>query len=132
MNPLDLKNLLVKNTVHAPNLREEKKNKDFDIYKLKSDQPIPVIFTELDFKNLRKALNFVIFVDYPKLTALAEYLKDVAKISNTLKIPIPWILPTGLEINQQFYDKKNLKVKPFFYTKNLISLTVLNKNQFIK
>jgi hypothetical protein len=56
---------------------------------LKSDHPIPVIFTELDFKNLRKALNFVIFVDYPKLTALAEYLKDIAKISNTLKIPIP-------------------------------------------
>jgi DNA-directed RNA polymerase len=132
MNPLDLKNLLVKNTVQTPILREEKRNKDYYIYKLKSDQPIPVIFTELDFKNLRKALNFVIFVDYPKLTALAEYLKDVAKISNTLKIPIPWILPTGLEINQQFYEKKTLKVKPFFYTKNLISLTVLNKNQFNK
>jgi hypothetical protein len=53
----------------------------------------------------RKALKFVIFVDYPKLTALAEYLKGVATISNTLNIPIPWILPTGLVINQQFYDK---------------------------
>jgi len=80
-------------------------NKDFDIYKLKFDLPIPVIFTELDFKNLRKALKFVIFVDYPKLTALAEYFKDVATVSNTLKIPIPWILPTGLVLNQQFYDK---------------------------
>ena len=106
------------------------KDKEYYIYKLKSDLPIPVIFTELDFKNLRKALNFVIFVDYPKLTALAEYLKGVAKISNTLKIPIPWILPTGLVINQQFYDKKTLKVKPFIYTKNLINLTVLNKKKF--
>jgi hypothetical protein len=73
---------------------------------LKSNLTIPVIFTELDFKNLRKALKFVIFVDYPKLSALAEYLKDVATVSNTLNIPIPWILPTGLVINQQFYDKK--------------------------
>jgi len=79
--------------------------KDFYIYNLKSDLPIPVIFTELDFKNLRKALKFVIFVDYPKLSALAEYLKDVATVSNTLNIPIPWILPTGLVKNQQFYDK---------------------------
>ena len=30
-------------------------NKDFYIYKLKSELPIPVIFTELDFQNLRKA-----------------------------------------------------------------------------
>ena len=106
--------------------------KDFYIYKLKSDLPLAVILTELDFKNLRKALKFVIFVDYPKLTDLAEYLKGIAKISNTLNIPIPWILPTGLVINQQFYDKKTLKVKPFVYQKNLVNLTVLNKNQFNK
>lgn len=79
--------------------------KDFYIYKLKSDLSIPEIFTELDFKNLRKALKFVIFVDYPKLTALAEYLKGVATVSNTLNIPISWILPTGLVINQQFLIK---------------------------
>jgi hypothetical protein len=63
--------------------------KDFYIYKLKAEIPIPVIFTELDFKNLRKALKFVIFVDYPKLSALGEYLKGIATVSNTLKIPIP-------------------------------------------
>jgi DNA-directed RNA polymerase len=122
-----------KNPNYSENLNTDLgKDKDYYIYKLKSDLPIPIIFTELDFKNLRKALKFVIFVDYPKLTALAEYLKGIAKISNTLKIPIPWILPSGLEINQQFYDKKTLKVKPFVYTKNLLNLTVLNKNQFNK
>jgi len=109
--------------------------KDYYIYKLKSDLSSlrqEMILTELDFKNLRKALNFVIFVDYPKLTDLAEYLKGIAKISNTLNIPIPWILPIGLVINQQFYDKKTLKVKPFVYQKNLVNLTVLNKNQYNK
>lgn len=108
------------------------KNKDFYIYKLKSDLKNTVIFTELDFQNLRKALQIVIFVDYPKLSALAEYLKDIAKVSNSLNIPIPWILPTGLVINQQYYDKKTLKVKPFVYQKNLVNITVLNKNKFNK
>jgi hypothetical protein len=108
------------------------KNKDFYIYKLKSDLKKTVIFTELDFQNLRKALQIVIFVDYPKLSALAEYLKDIAKVSNSLNIPIPWILPTGLVINQQYFDKKTLKVKPFVYQKNLVNITVLNKNKFNK
>ena len=35
----------------------------------------------------------------------------------------PWILPTGLVINQQFFDKKTLKVKPFIDTFN---------NQFVR
>lgn len=106
------------------------KDKDYYIYKLKSDHPNPVIFTELDLKNLRKALSFVIFVDYPKLRALSIYLKLIAKVSNTLQIPIPWILPTGLEINQQFYNKEIIKVKPFTYTKNLLNLSVLDKKNF--
>ena len=109
---------------------DNEKDKYYYIYKMKLDLSVPVFFTELDFKHLRRALSFVIFVEYPKLSALAEYLKSIAKVSNILKIPIPWILPTGLEINQQFYDKENIKVKPFTYTKNLLNLTVLNKKKF--
>lgn len=65
-----------------------------------------IMFNELDFKNLKSALNIVIFIDYPKLSNLLNYLKDIAKVSNELNIPIPWILPTGLVVNQQFYQKK--------------------------
>jgi hypothetical protein len=72
------------------------------LYKLKSEPNI--IFTELDFKNFRKVLNIVIFVDYPKLNSLLSYLKNIANVSNILKIPIPWILPTGLVVNQQFFE----------------------------
>nr|QWO71370.1 RNA polymerase [Termitomyces sp. T123] len=104
---------------------------DYYIYKMKSNlTEKPVFFTELDFQNLRKALKFVIFIDYPKLTALSEYLKGIAKVSKILNIPIPWILPNGLVIKQQFYDKKTLKIKPFIYTKNLLNLTILDKTQF--
>jgi hypothetical protein len=76
-----------------------------------------VVFNDLDFKHLRDALNIVIFIDYPKLSSLLNYLKDIAKVSNKLKIPIPWILPTGLVVNQQFYLKETIRVKPFIYKK---------------
>jgi len=97
------------------------------VNRLKSDPSI--IFTELDFQNLRKALNIVIFVDYPKLSALLEYLKTVADVSNKLNIPIPWILPTGLVVKQQFNAKETIKVKPFNYTKNLLNLTLTRKDK---
>jgi hypothetical protein len=97
------------------------------VFRLKSDPSI--VFTELDFQSLRKALNIVIFVDYPKLSALLDYLKTIADISNTLNIPIPWILPTGLVVKQQFFAKETIKVKPFNYTKNLLNLTVTRKDK---
>jgi hypothetical protein len=59
----------------------------FYVYRLKSYPS--VIFTELEFKNLRKALTNAIYLDYPKLSALLDYLKTIADISNKLKIPIP-------------------------------------------
>jgi DNA-directed RNA polymerase len=101
---------------------------DYYIYSLKTAPS--VLFNELDFKHLRDALNIVIFIDYPKLSSLLNYLKDIAKVSNKLKIPIPWILPTGLVVNQQFYKKKTIRVKPFIYTKNVLNLTVAIKDKF--
>ena len=76
------------------------------------------MFNELDFKHLRDALNIVIFIDYTKLSNFLTYLKDIAKVSNKLKIPIPWIFPTGLVVNQQFYLKKTIRVKPFIKKNN--------------
>ena len=40
------------------------------VYRLKSDPSI--IFTELDFQNLRQALHNAIYIDYPKLHALLD------------------------------------------------------------
>jgi len=80
--------------VKNPNFTESSitnmdKNNDYYLYVPKIKKSTAVIYKEIDFKNLRKALNFVLFIDYPKLTALAEYLKDIANISNKLKLPIP-------------------------------------------
>jgi hypothetical protein len=104
------------------------KNKDYYIYKLKSDPS--VVFFDYDFQILRKALNLVILVDYPKLTLLLKYLKDVANVSNKLNLAIPWSLPSGLVVNQQFFLKDTIKVKPFKYTKNLLNLSINLKNEF--
>jgi DNA-dependent RNA polymerase len=110
-------------------------HKDYYVYVLKSDKSKNekvLTFKEIDFKNLRKALNISIFVDYPKLTALAEYLKGIANVANKLEIQIPWYLPSGLEINQQFFKTEVIKIKPFAYTKNVVNLSVLNKTKFNK
>ena len=115
------------NKLKNPNYKQNE-DENFYIYKLKT---IPsVVFNELDFKHLRTALNIVIFIDYPKLSSLLDYLKDIAKVSNILKIPIPWILPTGLVVNQQFFLKETIRVKPFFYKKNMLNLTVAIKDKY--
>jgi len=66
------------------------------------------------------------------LTALAEYLKGVANVANKLEIMIPWYLPTGSIVNQQYYKTETIKIKPFAYTKNIVNLSVLNKTKFNK
>ena len=75
-------------------------------YLFKWGQTHDIILKDLDFSNLRQALNYVIFVDYPRLSELLVYLKDIAKVSNKLKIPVIWKLPSGLIINQQFMIKR--------------------------
>jgi DNA-directed RNA polymerase len=102
----------------------------FYVYELKSDHSI--VFTETDFRNLRKILNIVIFEDFPKLKELVGYLKTIADISNKLNLPIPWILPTGFVVQQQFHATETLKVKPFIYSKNLLNLTAIKKDEINK
>lgn len=104
-------------------------NKTKESYYIHKDNP-NIIFKDIDFKNLRKALNVVIFLDYPKLTALSLYLKNIAKVANILNIPVPWILPSGLEIKQQYYAKETIRVKPYTYNKNTFNFTILNKKEF--
>jgi DNA-directed RNA polymerase len=106
----------------------EEVKEDLFIYILKKDKNI--VFSEFDFRILSKVLNKIIFVDYPKLNELVKYLKQISNISNKLEIPIPWVLPTGLVVNQQFYKTKTLKVKPFLYTNNLLNLNIMIKDQY--
>ncbi len=106
----------------------DKNYKELYLYKLKKNPSI--IFKESDFNILGKTLDKVIFSDYPRLKQFKEYLRKIAKISNKLKIPIPWNLPTGLVVKQQFHHKKTIKIKPFIYSKTLLNLTVAIKGKY--
>ena len=99
-----------------------------DKYMFKFDNNI--IFKEIDFQILRKALISVLLNDFPRLKSFINYLKDIAKISNELEIQIPWILPTGLIVQQQYYAKKKIKVKPYIYSKDLLTLNIPIKTKF--
>nr|YP_010697841.1 hypothetical protein P1S03_mgp04 [Porodaedalea chrysoloma]WCF76802.1 hypothetical protein [Porodaedalea chrysoloma] len=99
-----------------------------DEYRLKNNNKI--MLKEIDFINLNKALNLALFKDSPKLLNLLNYFKDVAKIANKLGIFIPWTLPSGLNVQQQFFAIKKVKVKPFIYTKDLLTLQIYDKNAF--
>lgn len=96
-------------------------------YKLKNSESL---YLDIDFQNIRIILYFVIFNDYTKLKKLLEYLKSIANVSNKLKIPIPWILPLGLEVRQQFYKSEILEIKLNPYTKNILNLGIIDKTKF--
>lgn len=103
-------------------------SKDLQIYVLKKDKNI--LFNEIDFLSLTKALNKVLYKDFPKLDSLLKYFKTIAHIANTLGCFIPWSLPTGLLVKQQYYGDNHIELKPFIYSKNVLSLKVTDKTKF--
>jgi DNA-directed RNA polymerase len=89
-----------------------------------------ITFKEIDFTSLRVALHIVLYKEFPKLKRLLKYFIKIASISNNLKLPIPWNLPSGFFVQQQFYTKKKTKAKPFLYSKDLLNITTVDKNKF--
>jgi hypothetical protein len=45
--------------------------------------------------------------------------------SYNLGLPISLILHNGLEVSQHFKQTETIKVKPFYYTKNLLNFPCL-------
>ena len=88
-----------------------------------------IVFKDEDFYTLAKIINICLFNDFPKVENLLNYFKNIAKISNKLEIYIPWSLPTGLNVKQNYYANKTIKLKLFIYTKDLLNLNILDKNK---
>lgn len=108
-------------------LKENFLKKDNKYIKLNNPD---IILFEKDFHNLRKALDLVLNLDLPNLKKLVEYFKIVARICNRLGLQIPWILPSGLFVQQRYYATTKFKVKPFIYTKDLLTLNIPDKFRF--
>jgi DNA-directed RNA polymerase len=89
-----------------------------------------VVFKDIDFKILCTTLYSALYLDFPRLKLLLNYLKDISKIANKLNISIPWALPTGLTVKQKYYGSTKVKLKPFLYTKDILTLNVYDKKNF--
>ena len=76
-----------------------------------------------------KILRDIIRKDFTKIHNLAKYLRNVAKLFNTLNIPIFWALPSGLNIYQSYLESKSITISPFTYSKAKLNLKVSNKDK---
>jgi hypothetical protein len=86
--------------------------------------------TRKEIETIADAIFAIIYKYFPKLISLTRYFKQVSKISNNLNIPIPWTLPTGLRINQQFFNTTQIFIKPFSYEKDTLKIEILNPKKF--
>ena len=96
-------------------------------YKSKEDGN--VILHSSDFNSIGKALREVLEYKFPKLKLLLDYLEEIAKVCSILQIPIMWTLPSGLVVKQGYLTEDEIRIKPFFFHKNRISLKTLNKDK---
>ena len=75
-------------------------------------------------------MYYCLYRFFPKLKALLNYFKEIANIANKLDLTIPWHLPSGLIVKQKYFEKKEVKFRPFIYTKDLLTLNIFDKKKF--
>ena len=89
-----------------------------------------IIFKIEDFNTLCSTLYTCLYIKFPKLNDLLKYFSKIASIANKLNLYIPWDLPSGLGIKQRYYRVNKVKFKPFLFSKDLLTISVLNKKEF--
>jgi len=102
--------------------------KGYYSYKLNKEVKLSIS----DMHLLTSYIEKVIFAEFPKINEFSLYLKKVATICTILNINIPWVLPTGLNVNQYYVDKTAIKLKPFSYSKKTFNINVMNFNKINK
>ena len=85
-----------------------------------------------DFTLLGDGLRKILSYKFQKLNLLLVYLEKLATVCTLLEIPILWTLPSGLEVKQSYVQEDEIRIKPFYYTKNRFSLRVLDKSKYNK
>jgi DNA-dependent RNA polymerase len=107
--------------------KDIKNNLDF-WYQLIDDENIKI--KQRDFTVIAMELIEILHNDVFKLSKLLKYLKDIAKICTDLSITIPWGLPSGIEVKQSYLTSKEVRLKPFTFSKNSFLLKIPNKNKY--
>jgi len=80
-----------------------------------------------DIELLIECINNIIYVKYHNILLLTKYFKNMAQILNKLNLPIIWRLPHGLRVSQKYMSKRSLKIEPFTFIDNSITLTITDK-----
>lgn len=94
-------------------------------YKLDKESNNCVNYKDLEL--LVKSIDEIIYIKYPKIKLLTKYFHDIGIILNKLNLPIIWRLPHGLMISQKYMMQHTLKINPFAYLSNTLSLTITDK-----
>jgi len=83
-----------------------------------------------DATLLIKSIEDTLVNDYAKINKLRKYLKNIAKLFNTLNMPITWNLPSGLIVNQRYLETKTTSISPFAYSKSKLNLKTIVKGKY--
>src|SRR5882762_9066847 len=98
-------------------------NKKFYVFKENKD----IKFTNEELILFIQTLNHIIYVEFPKLKTIENYLKKIAVFCSTLNIPIVWALPSGLNVDHYYEGSEAIRLKPFTFKKNTFKLLIGNK-----
>lgn len=119
-------------------MRLTSNNDNWDCYKLEYQyiENSSIILSSKDITYIAGGLREVLEQNFPKLKSLLVYLKSIANICNKLGLIIPWGTSSGLLVNQSYTASKEVKLRPFSYSKSSYILKVatskLNANKQIR
>ena len=75
------------------------------------------IFTRYDIAIYVTSLITLTRILAPKISMLSKYLNDIVNICTRLKMPIPWITPSGADIAESYLMEEERKIAAFTFTK---------------
>jgi DNA-dependent RNA polymerase len=110
----------------SDNLNTEIKNnlkKDDKFYICPGKFGVPVYLTEQDILKISQIINDQIFVLFPSLNKIYNYLIEITKLMITLDIPLTWITPSGLKITQHYVKtikRANIAIRIGGRTKKIV------------
>lgn len=107
-------------------LKEHFINSDEKDWLYLQSENIKLKYTDLNL--LAKLTREILSVNFTKMNYLMNYLKTTAKLLTNLGFPIPWTLPTGVDVQQSYLDTDTVRLKPFSYEKNRFTLKINNSN----
>lgn len=93
-------------------------------YHDKSNKSIKI--STKDIFLLIKIISNIVFKDYPKISKMSQYLKNVSKLMSALSLPIYWYLPNGLNVYQSYLEVKSTTISPFTFSKVRLNINIPN------